>query len=65
MDKTILLEWILKRKEGIHLAQNTDKRRALVKTVITIRGPKFAMNSVANCEIQASHEGLCSMILSR
>lgn len=39
VDKTILLEWILKRKEGIRLTQNTDKRRVLVKTVITIRSP--------------------------
>ena len=48
VDGKILLKWILKKWDGdidcIDLAQDTDRWRALVNTIMSLRVPRNAVN---------------------
>jgi hypothetical protein len=43
-DRKVIFKWVLKSVDWIGLAQDTDKRRALVNTVTNLRDPKKTGN---------------------
>jgi hypothetical protein len=64
VDGWTILKWILERQDGIDridLAQDMDKWRALVNTVMKLRFHKMLGNPWVAAQLAASQEGLSSM----